>query len=56
MVVAIRSTCVRSLFQARATDEEKAEAMSDIDDDYAGRQQQMESAIIQVVSLLHALH
>lgn len=31
-----------------ATDEEKAEAIAEVDDEFAGRQQQMETAIIQV--------
>lgn len=31
-----------------ATDEEKAEATAEVDDEFAGRQQQMETAIIQV--------
>lgn len=32
----------------KATDEEKAEATAEVDDEFAGRQQQMETAIIQV--------
>lgn len=31
-----------------ASEEEKAEATAEVDDDFAGRQQQMETAIIQV--------
>lgn len=53
-----RGTCKRtkipvvfrshSFCQMGATDEEKAEAAADVDDEFAGRQQEMETAIIQV--------
>lgn len=35
-------------FQMAATDEDKAEAAADVDDEFMGRQQQMETAITQV--------
>lgn len=34
--------------QMNATDDEKSEAVADVDDEFARRQQQMETAIIQV--------
>lgn len=36
--------------QMDATDEERADAAADVDDDFAGRQQQMETSIIQVAT------
>lgn len=38
-----------------ATDEEKAEAAADVDDEFVGRQQQMETAIIQVSGVFSGL-
>lgn len=41
-------TMQTSYAQMNATDEERADAAADVDDDFAGRQQQMETSIIQV--------
>eukprot|EP00752_Nemacystus_decipiens_P010330 g9202.t1 len=38
---------------AHATEEEKAEATADVDDEFTGRQQQMETAIIQEMEPVH---
>ncbi|CAM9391146.1 unnamed protein product [Pylaiella littoralis] len=48
-----RTESLQRLAKMGATDEEKAEAAADVDDEFAGRQQEMETAIIQDMESVH---